>query len=98
MKLIDNNVTVLPVITTLDLDVERVLPWSDQCSDRARDLDDLGIKYEALREHAASCEEQCRNYATQWEMLREQRDNARARVAYLEREMNVLRTEKEEEK
>ena len=25
MKLINNNVTVLPVITTLDLDVERVL-------------------------------------------------------------------------
>ena len=67
--------------------------WSDQCSDRAKDFDDLGIKYKALREHAALCEEQCRNYAAQWEKLREQRDNARARVATLQKENRLLRKE-----
>ena len=55
---------------------------------------------EAL-EQIKALEQQCHNYMVQWEKLREQRDNARARVAYLEREViivrseiNVLRTEK----
>ena len=42
----------------------------------------------AVEEHSAIRE-------AAWEKMREQRDNARARVVYLEREMNVLRTEKE---
>ena len=45
-------------------------------------------RIKAVEEHSAIRE-------AAWEKMREQRDNARARVVYLEREMNVLRTEKE---
>ena len=51
-------------------------------------------RIKAVEEHSAIRE-------AAWEKMREQRDNARARVAYLEREViivrseiNVLRTEK----